>query len=133
VGKHILIIEPSRIIRHILGVHFQLAGHSTMEFATYGLASEAVPIFEQHPPNLVFIALHLAQPDSCSLLKRARVHYRDTALIALVMQEESIHRTIQTALQETRATALIKPFRIQDALALCGPEPSPQQQGARGK
>ena len=126
-GKYILLIEPSRLVRNILGVHFQLAGHNTMEFATYGLASEAIPIFEHHLPDLVFVALHTAQPESCALLKHARAHFRDTTLVALLLSEERTHRPIQTALQETHAIALIKPFKIQDALALCHPGPLPQQ------
>jgi len=133
VSKHILVVEPARIIRHILGVHLQLAGHTVMEFSTYGLARGAIPLFEHHPPDLVFVALHLAQPESYGVLKSARAHYRDAVLVALVLLEEYAHHAMQTAQQETRAVALIKPFKIQDALALCASGQFPPQQGARDK
>ena len=109
--KRILLIEPSRVIRNILGVHLQLAEYTVFVFATYGLAREALPAFQKRPPELVFVALHLAQPESCSLLKDLRSHYQNTTLVALMMPEESAHRTIRTTLQETRAIALIKPFK----------------------
>jgi DNA-binding NtrC family response regulator len=131
--KRILIIEPSRIIRHILGVHLQLARHTIFAFATYRLASEVLPAFQSRPPEMVFVALHLAQTESCDLLKDLRSYYQDTALVALVMPEENSDRTIQTVLQETHAVTLIKPFKIQDALALAGPGQASQQQGATCK
>ena len=59
-GKCILLIEPSRIIRYILGVHLQLAEHTVYVFATYSLAREALPAFQKRPPEMVFVALHLA-------------------------------------------------------------------------
>ena len=117
-GKHILVIEPSHTIRKILQVHFQLVGHSVRTFATYALANEALPFFQHEPPHLAFVALHSSLPESCSLLKRTQTHYPNAALVALVLYEERTHSTIQTTLQQTRALALVKPFRIQDALAL---------------
>ena len=130
-SKYIVVIEPSRTIRNILGVHLQIAGHTVMGFSTYELTSQALSVFQRQPPDLVFVALHLSQPDSCTLLKRMRMHYPNAALVALVMPEERAHRTIQTALQETHAVALIKPFRIQDVLALCASGRPPQQQSMR--
>ena len=130
-SKYILVIEPSRTIRNILGVHLQIAGHTVMAFSIYSLTSEALSIFQSQPPDLVLVALHLSQPDSCTLLKRVRTHYPNAALVALVMPEESEHRTIQTALRETHAVVLIKPFRIQDVLALCASGQLSQQQSTQ--
>ena len=63
-GKRILLIEPSRIIRNILGVHLQLAEHTVFVFATYGLAREALRAFQNRPPALAH--LHVSSAAHCS-------------------------------------------------------------------
>ncbi|MBV9230869.1 MAG: response regulator [Chloroflexi bacterium] len=130
-SKYILVIEPSRILRNILGVHLQLAGHAVMTFSTYGLTREALSVFQRQPPDLIFVALHLSQPESCTLLGRVRMDYPNATLAALVMPEEHEHRTLQTALQETQAIVLLKPFKIQEVLALCASGQLSQQQRMR--
>jgi CheY-like chemotaxis protein len=69
-------------------------------------------------PDSIFLAVHEPEQDDYRLLQyvKARADYACTNLVALVVQEDIAQ--IQRRLRDMSISYLVKPFRIQDALAL---------------
>jgi len=121
--KRILIIEPSRTIRTLLTIYFQRAGHLTIALPDYTTARQVIPTFRDEPPNMAFVAVHPTQMQSYRVLghlRRLRVRV-GTTIVALVSQDESTNIQLRFTLQMVGAVTLLKPFRIQDAMALVAP------------
>jgi response regulator of citrate/malate metabolism len=69
-------------------------------------------------PDSIFLAVHVYEQDDYKLLQyvKAQAAYARTNLVALELQEDIAQ--IQRRLRDTHLSYLVKPFRIQDALAL---------------
>lgn len=116
-GKRILIIERSRTIRTLLSTYFGNAGHhvdvySTMQGALEGIAGP------HDTPDLLFLAIYAHEKEGCKLFHtlKKQPKYAHTALVAMVLQEDMAQ--VQQVLRDIRVSYLVKPFQIQDALAL---------------
>lgn len=121
-GKLVLVIEPSRTIRTLLEIYLQREGHQPLIFASYAEARYALtlPQFRAYSPEVVFIAMHVSQPESHRLIQELRLRYVHTftRIVVMVTQEESNHHLMHHLAQDGQISLLFKPFRIQDALAL---------------
>ena len=69
-------------------------------------------------PHSIFLAVHAHEQDDYRLIQyvKAQAAYARTSLVALVLQEDKAH--VQRTLKDTHVSYLVKPFRIQDALAI---------------
>ena len=121
-SKSVLVVEPSRTIRTLLDIYFQRAGHQVLVFASYAEAKYALtlPQFKTYSPEVIFIALHASHPESHRLLEDLRWRYARTftRIVVMVIQEERDHHKVHQLAQDEHIVLLLKPFRVQDALAL---------------
>jgi DNA-binding response OmpR family regulator len=117
-GKRILVIEPSPTLRAILMMYFDREGHQVVLFEDYEAAAQALPRFQAEPPDLVFIALRVDQPDTLQLATLLRQQDAQMTLVLMPPQEESSQVAIQRLAQATRSILLPKPFSIRDVLNL---------------
>lgn len=118
----ILVVEPSRTIRTLLDIHFTREGHQVTVFASYAEARYALslPQFKKYSPSVIFLALHVSHPESYRLLEDLKWRYAHTftRIVVMVMQEERDHHRVRSLVQDEHMVLLLKPFRVQDALAL---------------
>jgi len=121
-NRRVLVVEPARTIRTLLEIFLQRDGHQAMIFASYGEARYALtlPQFRTYSPEVVFVAVHTSQLESHRLIEELRRRYTHTftRIVAMVAQEESEHHQMRRLAQDEQIILLLKPFRIQDALAL---------------
>jgi CheY-like chemotaxis protein len=116
-SKRILVVERSRTIQTLLSIYFSSSGHQVLVSST---PQEALRVLaDRHDaPDHIFLAVHAHEQDDYRLIQyvKAQTVYARASLIALVLQEDMAQ--IQRRLRDTRVSYLVKPFRIQDALAL---------------
>ncbi|MBV9691597.1 MAG: response regulator [Ktedonobacteraceae bacterium] len=117
-GKRILVIEPSRTIRAILSIYLQQVGHQVMLFKDYDAATQALIRFQAEPPDLAFVALHANRLESTRIVGRLRQLCAQTTIVIMTAHEDSKQYAVQHLMQVTQATPLLKPFWIQEVLAL---------------
>ncbi|MBV8821508.1 MAG: response regulator [Chloroflexi bacterium] len=117
-GKRILVIEPSRTIRAILSIYLQQVGHQVMLFKDYEAATQALIRFQTEPPNMAFVALHTNRLESTRIVGLLRRLYAQTTIVIMTAQEDSKQYAVQHLMQVTQAIPLLKPFWIQEVLAL---------------
>lgn len=118
----ILVVEPSRTIRTLLDIHFQREGHQVIVFASYAEAQYALSLsqFKRYSPSIIFLALHVSHPESYRLLEDLKWRYARAfaRIVVMVAQEERDHHRVRSLAQDECLILLLKPFRVQDALAL---------------
>ncbi len=121
-GKRVMVIEPNGILRKFLDLCIQRDGHDVKVFANYELALNAfaLPTFQAHPPDLVFIAVYPIQPKSYSVIAhlRSQFPYARTTVVAMVAQEDTTYQEVKSLVQVTQTILLLKPYQVQDVLAL---------------
>jgi CheY-like chemotaxis protein len=121
-SRRVLVVEPSRTIRTLLEIYLQQSGHQVALFASYAEAGYALtlPQFRTNPPEVVFVAMNTSWPESSRFIEelRRRPHGALTKIVVMVTQEEHTHQRLQRLRQDGQVISLIKPFRVQDALAL---------------
>ena len=121
-NRRVLVIEPSRTIRTLLEIYLQRNGHQAVIFASYAEAGYALtlPQFRAYSPEVVFIAIHASQPESHRLIEELKQRYAHTftRIVVMVTQEGSDHQQVRRLAEDKQMILLLKPFRIQDALAL---------------
>jgi DNA-binding response OmpR family regulator len=117
-GKRILVIEPSRTVRGILAVYLQEAGHQLVMFEDYQTPVQRLPAFQAQPPELAFVALHTARPESFRIIELVRRQFTHMTLIIMMAQEASREYTVRWLLYANEATPLLKPFHIKDVFYL---------------
>ncbi|HZR38730.1 MAG TPA: response regulator [Ktedonobacteraceae bacterium] len=127
-SKRIFVIDRSRTIQIILRTHFCNAGHQVIVCNT---PQEALGILPGLPnaPDMIFLAID-DQREAYKVIDVAKRQRADTHIVAMVIKEEQedIQRTVKT----TDVSYLIKPFHIQDALALVSaPVPGCASSGTR--
>lgn len=115
--KRILVVERSRTIQTLLSISFSNADHQVLVCAT---PQEALRILAdlQDAPDSIFLAVHAQEHDDSRLIQNLKVRavYAHTRFVALVLQEDMAQ--VQRTLRNIPVSYLVKPFRIQDALAL---------------
>jgi DNA-binding response OmpR family regulator len=117
-GKRILVIEPSRTIRAILSIYLRQVGHQVVLFKDYEAATQALIRFQAEPPNLALVALHANRLESRRVVGLLRHLYAQTTIVIMTAHEDSKQYAVQNLMQVTRAIPLLKPFWIQEMLAL---------------
>jgi DNA-binding NtrC family response regulator len=118
-GRRVLVIDSSRVIRTLLQIHLQQAGHGVLVCSS---SQEALQVLRamQEPADLVFLAVHPALKEDYEMIRSVSKDAH-TRLIVMALQEDQAH--IQRHLRETTLTYLLKPFHIQQALALVAAPP----------
>jgi CheY-like chemotaxis protein len=115
VSKRIVVIDRSRIIQVLLSTYFRNAGHQVITCST----QNALELFAglRDAPDIIFLAIDF-EKKAYKVTQYAKEHgkYAHTCFIAMVLQEEK--KDIQLALSGSNVRYLVKPFHIQDALAL---------------
>jgi DNA-binding response OmpR family regulator len=113
-SKRVLVIDSSRVIRTLLQIHLQQAGHGVLVCSS---SQEGLWLLRsvQEAPDLLFLAVHPAVKEDYEVI-RSVSKSAQTRLIVMALQEDQAH--IQRHLRETTFTYLLKPFRIEEALAL---------------
>ncbi len=121
-NRRVLVVEPSRTMRKLLEIYLQQSGHQVALFASYAEAGFALtlPQFRTNPPEVAFVSMNTSWPESYRFIEELRQRPRGafTKIVVMVTQEEHTHPKLQRLLQDGQVIALIKPFRVQDALAL---------------
>jgi DNA-binding response OmpR family regulator len=116
-NRHILVSDASRVIRTLLQIYLQQAGYRVLLCSN---PQEAFQILLATPeaPELLFLAVHASSKGDVELIRfvRTRAKYAQTTLVAMVLPEEQAK--VQRSLRETNVSYLLKPFRVQEALAL---------------
>lgn len=115
-SKRILVVDESRTIRTLLRIYFGNAGHQVLLCST---SQEALRVLAglQEAPDMIFIAIDY-EKEAYKVIQYVKEHatYAHTGLVALVLQEEKTG--IQLALSWSNVGYLVKPFAIQDVVAL---------------
>ena len=127
-SKRIFVIDRSRTIQIILRTHFCNAGHYVLMCSTH---QEALRVLAGLPdaPDMVFLAVD-DQREAYKVIDVAKRQRADTHIVAMVIKEEQ--EDVQRTFQGTDVSYLIKPFPIQDALALVSaPVPGCASSGTR--
>ncbi len=112
--KHILLVDQSRTIQVLLVTYFRNTGHAVIVCST---PQEALHVLAGlHPvPDSIFLAVGQSK-EAYKVINHVKEHeaYSSTRLIAMVAEEEkaALERTLYGVIY------LVKPFHIQDALAL---------------
>jgi DNA-binding response OmpR family regulator len=116
-SKRVLVIDASRVIRTLLHIYLQQAGHQVLVCSNPQEAFEVLLALPE-APDLLFMALHSSLKGEHELIRfvKGRSKYAQTHLIGMVLPEEQAH--IQRRLKEIHLTYLLKPFHIQEALSL---------------
>jgi CheY-like chemotaxis protein len=116
-SQRILVVERSRTIQTLLSIYFRSAGHQVLVYST---PQEALQVLAdlRDAPDRIFLAIHAHEQDDYRLIQHVKAHaaYARTSLVALVLQEDLTQ--IQRRLRDAQVSYLVKPFRVQDALAL---------------
>ena len=126
-NKHILVVDSSRVIRTLFTIYAPQAGHRVTVLSSLLEARIALQS-ASHAPDLLFLAVHPAQKDERGLVREVQTHphYSHTLLVLMLTQELLVHE--HHLLQGERTRVLLKPFRVQELLALLSPVPLPHQE-----
>jgi len=118
-SKRILVVDPSRTIQTLLHTYFNIDGHCVITCSTQ---EEALQVFAvlHDVPDIVFLTVN-AGKEAYRLINYVKEHaiYAHTRIIAMVLATEKA--SIQRALSNASISYLVKPFQIQDVLALISP------------
>ncbi|MBV9227934.1 MAG: response regulator [Chloroflexi bacterium] len=115
-SKRILVVDPSRTIQTLLSTYFRNAGHQVLTRSTPQDALQVLATLTD-APDLIFLAIDY-QKTAYQVIQYVQAHtqYAHTMCVAMVLQEEKAD--IQRTLKGLNVRYLVKPFPIQDALAL---------------
>jgi DNA-binding response OmpR family regulator len=115
-GKRILVLDRSRTIQILLAHAFQNAGHQVI---TCSKPQEALAVLSglKAMPEVLVLDIDY-EKEAYKVMRYVREEKGDTQmqLVAMVLQEEKA--AIERALRGTTVAYLVKPFQIQQALAL---------------
>src|SRR5712692_4641874 len=98
-SRSILVIDTSRVIRTLLQIHLQQAGHHVLVYSSSQEALQEPGVF-QDAPDLVFLAVHPALKEDFEVIRYVKKlsKYAHTELVVMVLQEDKTH--IQRILRE---------------------------------
>jgi DNA-binding response OmpR family regulator len=122
-GKRIIVIDPSRIIRTLLTINLQQAGHLVLTAATALEGLEMLKGLQSDPPDILFLAMHTHQQhEDFEVLRFIQRHplYHHLPLILMMTQEDSERGQLRQLVRH-HPTCLIKPFQMCEVLDLVPP------------
>ena len=125
-NKHTLVIDSSRVIRTLFTIYAQQAGHRVTILSSLleaRLALQSAP----RAPDLLFLAVHPVQKDERQLIREVQTQPSYSRTLLVLMLTEELLRNEQHLAQEARTRVLIKPFHVQEVLALLCPVPLQHQ------
>lgn len=119
-SKRVMVIDLSRTIRTLILMTCHQHEHQSMAFASHEEAMERLPLLCEQPPDLAFVSLRSDyQEQGRQVVQRIRQLYgMKPTLIAMIGREEQYHRHLQQTVLTHAMHTLIKPFLIQDVVAL---------------
>lgn len=120
-SKRILVIDSTRVIRLLLHLHLAQAGHQVIAVEDARKGWETLQALQQEVPEIIFLGVHVPGEEDLRVLHSIVAHawLARTTVIVVVSREDSAR--VQRALVGRPIQYLVKPFRIQDALALASP------------
>jgi DNA-binding response OmpR family regulator len=115
-SKRILIVEKSRTIQTLLSTYFKNAGHRVITCSTMQEALDTLAGLDS-VPDMIFLAMD-QKKEAYKVIAYIKEHeaYAVTRLVGMGNQEEQA--ALQRTLGASRVSYLVKPFHIQDAMAL---------------
>ncbi|MGH2497293.1 MAG: hypothetical protein ACRDIV_21545 [Ktedonobacteraceae bacterium] len=116
-SQRILVVERSRTIQTLLSIYFRSADHQVIVCGTPQEALLVLAVLHD-VPDYLFLAVHAHEQDDYRLIQyvTAQAAYACTRLVALVLQEDMAQ--VKQRVKDMQVSYLVKPFRVQDALAL---------------
>ncbi len=115
-SKRILVVDPSRTIQTLLSTYFKNAGHRVI---TCGTIQEALNTLAglYSAPDMIFLAMD-QRKEAYKVIAYIKEHeaYTVTRLVGMGNQEEQV--PLQRTLDASQMSYLVKPFHIQEAMAL---------------
>ena len=117
-GKRVLVIDPSRVIRTLLSIHLQQVGHQVIVRNNPEEGLLTLHSLHYEVPDVILLAIHVPIKEEQKILQyvKTRPRYARTALVAMPTHEDMAH--IQPLLNGGNIACLSKPFHIQDVLRL---------------
>ena len=116
-NKHTLVVDSSRVIRTLFTIYAPQAGHRVTVLSSVleaRMAWQSAP----HAPDLLFLAVHPAQKDERQLIREVQAQPSYSRTLLVLMLTEELLRNEQHLVQGARTRVLLKPFCVQDVLAL---------------
>ena len=115
-SKRILIVEKSRTIQTLLSTYFKNAGHRVITCSTIQEALNTLAGLDS-APDMIFLAMD-QKKEAYKVVAYIKEHeaYAVTRLVGMGNQEEQAG--LQRTLSTSQMSYLVKPFHIQDAMAL---------------
>jgi DNA-binding response OmpR family regulator len=85
----VVVIDTSRVIRTLLQIHLQQAGHHVLVYSGSHEALQALEVF-QDAPDLVFLAVHPTLKEDFEVIRsvKAQTKYAFTRLVVMALQED---------------------------------------------
>ena len=121
-SKRILVVDQSRTIQTLLSTYFKNGGHQVITRST---PQEAFQVLAALPdaPDLIFLAVHVREKEAYQVIRHVKgwATYGNTGVVVMVSQEDRAH--VERTLGQTTVHYLLKPFHIQQALALVRRDP----------
>ena len=116
-GKRIVVIDESRTIQIILYTCLRNGGHLVHAYGRPQEALHALSVIQDFVPDIIFIFMGYEQGayDFIRYVK-SQTAYARTQFVAMVLQEERAR--IERTLSQSRVSYLVKPFQVQEVLAL---------------
>src|SRR5713226_9381930 len=104
-SRSVVVIDKSRVIRTLLQIHLQQAGHHVLVYPGSHEALQALEVF-QDAPDLIFLAVHPTLKEDVEVIRsvKAQTKYAFTRLIVMALQEHQAQ--VQRLLRETDVSYL---------------------------
>ena len=119
--QRVLLVEPNRVVRTLLNMCILQQGHPLIVRESY---KDALHLLESEfikcvPPHILLISVHASQRESLLLLSLL-IHqpcYKNTAVVAMVNEDERQQRDMSLLLRAVQAHVIIKPVEIEGILS----------------
>jgi DNA-binding response OmpR family regulator len=115
-SKRVMIIDPSKTIQILLSMNLQKAGHRVLAYSTPREAWQAMESMSEVPEVILLFVGYQRSGYGLIASVHASPRYAHTHLVALVLREE--RASIQRRLRHIPVSYLVKPFEMQEVLAL---------------
>ncbi len=115
-SKLILVVDPSQTLQAVLSICIAHAGHRVIAYGTIQQAlTSLASLF--YPPDIIFLAMD-QKKEAYKVIAYVKEHeaYANTRVVGMGKQEEQIY--LQRMLDASRMSYLVKPFHMQDVMAL---------------
>lgn len=115
-SKRILVVDPSMTIQAVLSTCFDNAGHRVITCSTIQEALNTLASL-YYAPDMIFLAMD-REKEAYKVIAYIKEHeaYAITCIVGMGKQEEQAG--LQRTLSASRMSYLVKPFHMQDVMAL---------------